>query len=239
MRDAAAALMAEPAGSDLPFCMFNPEMRQRASERLRIETALWHAIERDALQARLSADRRAGRRRASGLRGAVALARRGARRRVAGALRADGRRDRLDPGDRHLGSAHRLPPDRQMARSRADRRPASNSASASICPAGSSIDPNSVDRILAVIAETGVPPSNLTLELTETALSANPDRARDALMAIKLRGISLAMDDFGTGYSSLSYLGRFPVRQAQDRSQLHQHDRGRRRLAAAERHDRP
>ena len=49
MRDAAAAL-AEPAGADLPFRMFNPEMRQRASERLRIETALWHAIERDALR---------------------------------------------------------------------------------------------------------------------------------------------------------------------------------------------
>ena len=55
-----------------------------------------------------------------------------------------------------------------------------------------------------------MPPRNLTLELTETALSANPDRARDALMAIKLQGISLALDDFGTGYSSLSYLGRFP-----------------------------
>jgi EAL domain-containing protein (putative c-di-GMP-specific phosphodiesterase class I) len=69
---------------------------------------------------------------------------------------------------------------------------------------------NAADRILAVIAETGAPPRNLTLELNETALSANPERARDALMAIKLHGVSLAMDDFGTGYSSLSYLGRFP-----------------------------
>jgi EAL domain-containing protein (putative c-di-GMP-specific phosphodiesterase class I) len=83
--------------------------------------------------------------------------------------------------------------------------------SVSVNLSGRQLDgPNSSDRILAVIAETGVPPSNLTLELTETALSSNPDQARDALMAIKLRGVSLAMDDFGTGYSSLSYLGRFP-----------------------------
>ncbi len=63
---------------------------------------------------------------------------------------------------------------------------------------------------MALIAASGVPPANLTLELTESALFANPERAREALMAIKLLGVSLAMDDFGTGYSSLSYLGRFP-----------------------------
>jgi class 3 adenylate cyclase len=61
-----------------------------------------------------------------------------------------------------------------------------------------------------VITESGVTPRHLTLELTESALVANPERAREALVAIKLLGVSLAMDDFGTGYSSLSYLGRFP-----------------------------
>ena len=72
------------------------------------------------------------------------------------------------------------------------------------------LDADSVARILEIVSETGISPKNLTLELTETALSADPDRARNALMAMKLRGINLAMDDFGTGYSSLSYLGRFP-----------------------------
>ena len=62
-----------------------------------------------------------------------------------------------------------------------------------------------------VLDETGVPPHSLELELTESALLYNADAVIDTLRELKAIGVSLAMDDFGTGYSSLSYLKRFPI----------------------------
>ncbi|MDB5977319.1 MAG: hypothetical protein JWR07_4079 [Nevskia sp.] len=62
-----------------------------------------------------------------------------------------------------------------------------------------------------VLDETGIPPQSLELELTESALLYNADAVIDTLRELKTIGVSLAMDDFGTGYSSLSYLKRFPI----------------------------
>jgi diguanylate cyclase (GGDEF)-like protein len=62
----------------------------------------------------------------------------------------------------------------------------------------------------SIIAETGMPPSRLELEVTETALIQDLGRALHNLRQIKALGISIAMDDFGTGYSSLSLLNSFP-----------------------------
>jgi diguanylate cyclase (GGDEF)-like protein/PAS domain S-box-containing protein len=56
-----------------------------------------------------------------------------------------------------------------------------------------------------------LPPSSLTLEITETVLMADTDLAVERLREIKELGVRLALDDFGTGYSSLSYLSKFPV----------------------------
>jgi diguanylate cyclase (GGDEF)-like protein len=61
-----------------------------------------------------------------------------------------------------------------------------------------------------VLIETGVAPSRLELEVTETALIHDLTRALHNLRQIKALGISIAMDDFGTGYSSLSLLNSFP-----------------------------
>ena len=61
------------------------------------------------------------------------------------------------------------------------------------------------------LVETGIPPQSLELELTESALLYNADAVIDTLRELKAIGVSLAMDDFGTGYSSLSYLKRFPI----------------------------
>jgi EAL domain-containing protein (putative c-di-GMP-specific phosphodiesterase class I) len=58
---------------------------------------------------------------------------------------------------------------------------------------------------------TGLPPSALVLEITESLMLADTDFGMQQLEELKALGIRLAMDDFGTGYSSLSYLSRFPV----------------------------
>ncbi|MCU1488486.1 MAG: hypothetical protein JWN67_5232 [Actinomycetia bacterium] len=68
-----------------------------------------------------------------------------------------------------------------------------------------------VDDVAEVLDATGLAPSRLTLEITESVLVADPTAASRVLGALKLLGVSLALDDFGTGYSSLSYLNRFPV----------------------------
>ncbi len=61
-----------------------------------------------------------------------------------------------------------------------------------------------------VIAQTGFHPLNLELELTESLVMNNPNKANKLLHRLKEIGFSLAMDDFGTGYSSLAYLRLFP-----------------------------
>jgi diguanylate cyclase (GGDEF)-like protein len=57
----------------------------------------------------------------------------------------------------------------------------------------------------------GLEPSSLTLEITETALMRNANATAQRLIALKQLGVRVAIDDFGTGYSSLGYLQRFPV----------------------------
>jgi diguanylate cyclase (GGDEF)-like protein len=61
-----------------------------------------------------------------------------------------------------------------------------------------------------ILMETGLTPSRLELEVTETALMKNPQRALAVLRQLKALGIRIALDDFGTGYSSLSMLQAFP-----------------------------
>ena len=68
-----------------------------------------------------------------------------------------------------------------------------------------------VDEVAAVLAETGLDPSTLVLELTETILMLDTDRVVARLEGLRALGVRLAIDDFGTGYSSLSYLRHFPV----------------------------
>ncbi|NEX21902.1 EAL domain-containing protein [Thiorhodococcus mannitoliphagus] len=68
-----------------------------------------------------------------------------------------------------------------------------------------------VDRVRAVLDATGVTPERLELEVTESTIMRHPERAVDALQALRALGITLAVDDFGTGYSSLAYLKRLPL----------------------------
>ena len=65
--------------------------------------------------------------------------------------------------------------------------------------------------IVGALEESGVSPSLLELEITESMTMENPDHATAWLQKIKALGITVAIDDFGTGYSSLGYLKRFPI----------------------------
>jgi diguanylate cyclase (GGDEF)-like protein/PAS domain S-box-containing protein len=71
--------------------------------------------------------------------------------------------------------------------------------------------PDIAERVQKTLAETGLPPECLELEITESALMHHGDETLGKLAALKSLGVRLSVDDFGTGYSSLAYLKRFPI----------------------------
>ena len=74
-----------------------------------------------------------------------------------------------------------------------------------------------VSLVAAVLADTGMPPERVMLEVTEGVLIDNPDEAKERLAQLRALGCKIALDDFGSGYSSLSYLRRFPIDKLKDR----------------------
>jgi diguanylate cyclase (GGDEF)-like protein/PAS domain S-box-containing protein len=69
---------------------------------------------------------------------------------------------------------------------------------------------NVLSTVSEILAETGLPPDGLGLEVTESLLAADIPAIAENLHRVRRLGVQLSLDDFGTGYSSLSYLGHFP-----------------------------
>ena len=70
---------------------------------------------------------------------------------------------------------------------------------------------NFLPSLLAILAETGLAPGSLELELTERVLMKRANSAAAILQSLREKGVKVAIDDFGTGYSSLGHLHKFPV----------------------------
>jgi len=72
-------------------------------------------------------------------------------------------------------------------------------------------DPDIVEDVCRALQDAGLLPSQLVLEVTETAMMRDVDEAKATLHALKRVGVAIAIDDFGTGFSSLSYLRELPI----------------------------
>ncbi|WP_190238062.1 MULTISPECIES: EAL domain-containing protein [unclassified Rhizobium] len=71
--------------------------------------------------------------------------------------------------------------------------------------------PNFAEEVFAVLQESGLPPSRLELELTESSLIEDNSDVYSVLKSLRSRGIQISLDDFGTGFSCLSHLMRFDI----------------------------
>jgi diguanylate cyclase (GGDEF)-like protein len=71
--------------------------------------------------------------------------------------------------------------------------------------------PNLVGTVAEALEQSGLDPSRVNLEITETVLIQDTDTALETLQALKALGVGLVLDDFGTGYSSLGHVKRFPI----------------------------
>ncbi len=81
------------------------------------------------------------------------------------------------------------------------------------------IDGGLVIEVAHALAQTGLPPDLLELEITESMMMAHPERAAETLLEIRAMGVHVSIDDFGTGYSSLARLKKFPIESVKiDRS---------------------
>jgi EAL domain-containing protein (putative c-di-GMP-specific phosphodiesterase class I) len=85
--------------------------------------------------------------------------------------------------------------------------------------------------ISGLLGKHGMEPRDLSLEITETSLIEDTDKASRVLAELDRLGVAIAIDDFGTGYSSMSYLSKFPIRTVKiDRSFIHDISRNAKQL---------
>jgi EAL domain-containing protein (putative c-di-GMP-specific phosphodiesterase class I)/PleD family two-component response regulator len=215
-QDAEAALQRALASKDERYAFYRPELNDGVYERFRFENALRRALERDEFvvyyqpQASLATGQ---------IIGFEAL------------LRWQHPELGLIPPGRFIGLAEEtgmvLPIGERVLRlaceqSVAWQREGLRAVPVSVNLSARQFSERIVDTVAKTLAETGLEPKLLELELTESASMEDPQKTVDILCQLKDMGVRLAIDDFGTGYSNLNYLKRFPVdRLKLDQSFVH------------------
>jgi len=208
LRDAAIALHRAKAGGTTPCEIFDPGMRERAVSRLQIETDLRNAIENRALEVHYQPiiSLRTGR-----ITGLEALVRwRHPQKGFISPLEFIPIAE--DTGMIHdIGRLTLTESCRQMV---TWQRQCGSAAPEVVCVNVSSLqftDPAFISEVESILQETQLAPSNLKLEITESAFIDDVCAAQVTLKRAQSLGIEWSLDDFGTGYSSLSHLDRLHV----------------------------
>jgi diguanylate cyclase (GGDEF)-like protein/PAS domain S-box-containing protein len=205
LQDAAIALHRAKTGSSVAYELFDPVMRERALTRLQLETDLRNALDNREITVLYQPIISLG---TGAIKGFEALAR------WHHAVRGP-----ISPADfipiaedtgmiRQLGKLVLERSCRQMA---AWQTQFGGLAPGFICvnvSAGQFGDHDLAAEVETILHETGLEPSKLKLEITESAFLGDVSRAEATLASLQSMGVEWSIDDFGTGYSSLSYLHR-------------------------------
>ena len=182
--------------------VFEPDMRVKASHRTRLQQELARAVERGEIDVAFQPVIDLGTRRPSMFEALARWRRPGqparARRRVHRAGRGVGR----DQQDRPRGAAPRL-----RAAERWRHQPGHHDLGIAVNVSVHQILAGHLaDHVVEVLRETGLPPTRLTLEITESAALGDSDRVAAEFARLQAMGVCIAVDDFGAGYSSLGLL---------------------------------
>jgi PAS domain S-box-containing protein/diguanylate cyclase (GGDEF)-like protein len=205
MQAAQAAARRAAANNDERIAFYRPELSRGVNERFKMESALRHALERDELRVHYQpqVDMRSGR-----IVGVEAL------------IRWQHPELGMVPPGSFIGLAEEtgliLPIGAWVLRHACMQLRDWRDAGLDIVPVAVNLSAKQfvgqiVDTVQAVLAETGLEPHFLELELTESLSMDDPENTFRILASLKEMGVLLAIDDFGTGYSNLNYLKRFPV----------------------------
>jgi diguanylate cyclase (GGDEF)-like protein/PAS domain S-box-containing protein len=208
VRDADTALYRAKETGSARHVIFEPFMRDKVVERLSIETSLRTAVERRELELYVQP---------------IVCLKTGVVRQLEALLRWNhAERGLVLPGD-FIGIADEtgmIVPIGEWVLEEACRLlravqnahlPYSPGISVNLSPVQLA-QPDIVQRIMAIVASSGVDPSGLALEITETALMEDPEVVSRKLHELREFGLLIFIDDFGSGYSSFEYLRRFPAR---------------------------
>jgi diguanylate cyclase (GGDEF)-like protein/PAS domain S-box-containing protein len=205
MKCADLAMYAAKAAGRNTYRFFQPQMMERTSQRLTLEMDLRHAIADDQLELHYQPQVDMASGRPTGVEALVRW-----RHPVRGLLAPD---DFIPLAEEsglivELGAWVLATACRQAGAWRAAGRriKVAVNVSARELEAG-----DLVERIVELIAEHGFAPGDLEIELTESAVMANPQHVSGIFARLRQLGVSVAVDDFGTGYSSLAYLRRLPL----------------------------
>ncbi len=206
LREADIALYQAKTGGKARAVVFEPSMTEQVRKRLELETDLRHALERGELELRFQPEVDITNGRVTAVEALVRW-----RHPRHGLLRPDA----FVPLAEECGLIHALGV--QVLRAACRQARAWMEALAEVPVVSVNLSarelthPTLVADVRAILAETGLDPALLRLEITETAAMQDAETTTATLAALQQLGVHIAIDDFGTGYSSLSYLRRLPV----------------------------